>query len=423
MQPAMTLRDLFGSTFATLWAHKIRTALTMFGIAWGIVSIMLMVAAGEGLRVGQAKVSETLGKDLMIVFSGRTSLHAGGSRAGRTVRWYATDHQSLKPQTPSCAEVLPELGQGSVPIRSAYNNASLLVTGSLPPFQEIRSIWIGEGRFHNWSDEAEGRRVAFLGSDVKKQLFGSRPAVGETVRIKGFPFLVIGVMREKDQDSSYDGQDVSKVFVPFSVVLRDLPDRPPFPAFGVDRLLVTPRSFEQHEACKAELRRALGRLHGFDPRDEEAAQIWDTLEEVKGFQRMSQGMKRFLGAVGLTTLLVGAIGVMNVMLVAVRERTREIGVRKAVGASRRSILHQFFLETVIVVFLSGGMGMGFAFLLCALVNLAPMPPYFAGMLVSWRMGLLSFALLGSVAVASALYPASRAAGVDPIEALRYEPGG
>jgi putative ABC transport system permease protein len=163
-------------------------------------------------------------------------------------------------------------------------------------------------------------------------------------------------------------------------------------------------------------------LHHFDPDDKEAANIWDTVEEAKAFRLMTDGMKYFLGAVGLTTLFLGGLGVMNVMLVAVRERTREIGVRKAVGATGRSILWQFFVETLIVVFLSGGIGLGLGFGLCSLVNLLPMPPFFAGLLYTWESGLLAFALLGTVAILSALYPASSAAAVDPIEALRYEAG-
>jgi putative ABC transport system permease protein len=419
----MLFRDLVSDTFRTLRAHKLRTALTMFGIAWGVVSITLMVAAGEGLRVGQKQVSDNFAKDVMIVVAGRTSLQAGGGRAGRRLQWNAEDAATVQEQSPSCRHVLPELGQGGVPVRSAHNSAALLVTGSLPPFQDIRSIPVGEGRYLSWEDEREARRVAFLGSDAKKQLFGSRPALGETIRVGDFPYTVVGVMQHKEQDSSYDGRDISKVFAPFATVLRDFPNRPPWTAHSVDRLLVQPRSVESHQRCKAELRAALGRLHSFDPRDEEAADIWDTLETVQAFQTMTEGMKVFLGAVGIATLFIGGIGVMNVMLVAVRERTREIGIRKALGATRRSVVRQFFLETLLVVFVSGGGGLLFAYGLCALVNLAPMPPFFAGLLPTWSSGLLAFALLGTVAVLSAVYPAQRAASVDPIEALRDEPGG
>jgi putative ABC transport system permease protein len=419
----MLLRDLLRDTVQTLSAHKLRTALTMFGIAWGIVSITLMVAAGEGLRVGQAKVAEQFGKDIMIIWASRTSLQAGGTRAGRLLHWTDQDHVAVQAQSPDCAWVMPELGRGGVPVRSLYNNAALLVTGSLPPFAEVRSIPVVEGRYPNWEDEREARRVVFLGSDAKKQLFGSRPALGETIRVGDFPYAVIGVMRHKEQDSSYDGQDIAKVFVPFATVRRDFPNRPPAPSDSVDRLIAVPKSLEQHEACKWQVRQSLARLHDFDPHDKEAAAIWDTVEEAQAFRKMTDGMKYFLGAVGLATLFIGGIGVMNVMLVAVRERTREIGVRKAVGATRDGIIRQFFVETMIVVFLSGGTGLAVGYAICGLVNLLPMPQFFAGLLPTWQSGTLAFLLLGTVAVLSALYPASRAAAVDPIEALRTEVGG
>jgi putative ABC transport system permease protein len=419
----MNLRDLLINTLGTLWAHKLRTVLTMFGIAWGIISIILMVAAGEGLQVGQRKMTEGFGKDIMIVFAGRTSMQTGGTRAGRAVQWQDTDYQSVQLQSPDCRQVLPELGRSGTPVRSPYNSGSLLVTGSLPPFAEIRSLPVSEGRFYNWDDQAEGRRVAFIGSEVKKQLFGTRSALGQTIRIGDFPYTVVGLMRQKDQDSSYDGFDVNKVFIPFSAMLRDFPLKPPNTPNTVDRLLVTPKSLDQHEACKWQVRRALAQIHRFDPNDKEAAGIWDTVEDAKAFQLMTDGMKYFLGGVGLATLFLGGIGVMNVMLVAVRERTREIGVRKAVGATSRAILWQFFVETLIVVFLSGGFGLGVAYGICALVNQLPMPAYFAGLLPTFGSGLLAFALLGTIAVLSALYPASRAAAVDPIEALRFEAGG
>jgi putative ABC transport system permease protein len=419
----MIFSDLLLDTLRTLWAHKLRTFLTMFGIAWGIISITLMVAAGEGLRVGQERQQETFAKDLMIVFHGRTSMQAGGLRAGRAMTWEAGDVPAVQQEATACRYVLPELERGSTEVHSLYNNATPTVTGSYPPFAEIRSIGVDVGRFYDWGDEQAGRRVAFLGSNVKKQLFSSRSAVGETVVLNGIPYTVIGVMAAKDQNSSYDGWDVDKIFVPFSAMLHDFPSKPPALATELDQLLVTPKSLTAHEDCKWQVKRALGRLHRFNPLDKEAAPIWDTVEGAKAFAKLMDAMKYFLGAMGITTLLLGGIGVMNVMLVAVRERTREIGVRKAVGASSRAILQQFFVETLIIVFLSGGAGMIVAYGLCALVNLIPMPSFFAGLLPTWESGTISFAVLGTVAILSALYPATRAASVDPIEALRFEAGG
>ena len=419
----MTLKDLFRDVARTLWAHKLRAFLTMFGIAWGIVSIVLMVAAGEGLEKGQEEQAKNLGKDVMIVFHGRTSLQAGGTHAGRVVHWEDEDLPVVQAETPDCQYAIPELEQDTVRAHSNFNNAAFTVTGSHPQFAYIRSLDVGQGRFYDWDDMRESRRVAFLGSDAAKQLFPGRNPVGDNVYLNDFPYVVIGVMAKKKQDSSYDGWDVNKIFVPFSAMRRDFPDKPPGTATTFDQLLVTPKSVDQHLACKREVRVALARMHRYDPDDKEACPIWDTVQEAQAFKAMTDGMKYFLGAVGIVTLLLGGIGVMNVMLVAVRERTREIGVRKALGAPAKVILRQFFVEALIIAFVSGGIGLGVAFGFCGLVNLLPMPDFFAGLIPDWTSGLVATGLLGTIAVAAALYPARRAASIDPIEALRYEAGG
>jgi putative ABC transport system permease protein len=418
----MSFQDLLRDTLATLWAHKRRTLLTMFGIAWGIISITIMVAAGEGLGVGIQKNQESFGKDVMIVFGGRTSMQAGGMRSGRIIRWTEDDYLQVAKEAPACKYVMPELGN-NVQVHSLFNSGDIPAVGALPPFTEIRSITVAQGRFYNEQDNIEARNVAFLGSDAKKQLFADREALGQTIWMNGTPYTVIGVMLPKDQNSSYDGADIRKIFIPFNAMRRDFPNKPPSPEHSVDRLLVAPWSLATHADCVKQIRHSLGRLHNFDPRDKEAAGIWDTVKNAEANRMIIVGMELFMGAVGIATLFLGGLGVMNVMLVSVRERTREIGVRKALGATRESILRQFFLETVIVVALSGGTGLILSYGFCALVNLLPMPPFFAGLLASWKLGVLSITLLGLIAVLSALYPANRAASVDPIEALRFEAGG
>lgn len=395
----------------------------MFGIAWGIVSIVLMVAAGEGLEKGQEEQSKTLGKDVMIVFHGRTSLQAGGTHAGRVVHWEDQDLPVVQAETPDCQYAIPELEQQTVRAHSNFNDAAFTVTGSYPEFGYIRTLDVGIGRFYNWDDMREARRVAFLGSDAAKQLFPGRNPVGDNLYLNDFPYVVIGVMQSKKQDSSYDGWDVDKVFVPFSAMRRDFPDKPPGTSTTFDQLLVTPRSVDQHEACKREVRVSLARMHHYDPNDKEACPIWDTVQEAQAFKTMTDGMKYFLGAVGIVTLMLGGLGVMNVMLVAVRERTREIGVRKAIGAKSATILHQFFAEALIIALLSGAVGLGVAFAFCGLVDLLPMPDFFAGLIPDWTSALVATGLLSTVAIAAALYPARKAASIDPIEALRYEAGG
>jgi len=418
----MTFGDLLRDTLATLWAHKRRTMLTMFGIAWGIISITLMVAAGEGLGRGIQKQQENFGKDVLIVFAGRTSMQAGGTRSGRVVHWMEDDYKQVAAESPACKYVMPELGN-NVKVHSAYNSGDIDTVGSLPEFTVIRSITVAEGRFYNHEDNEEGRRVAFIGSDTKKQLFADHEAIGQSIQLNGVPYTVIGVMKTKDQNSSYDGVDIRKIFIPFNAMKRDFPNKPPAVEHTVDRLLAAPWSLDTHPACVRQIRKTLGRLHNFDPRDEEAAGIWDTVKNAQANRMIFVGMEVFMGAVGVATIFLGGIGVMNVMLVSVRERTREIGVRKALGATRESILKQFFLETVFVVFLSGGAGLTISYGLCFLVSLLPKMPYFDGLDPSWQLATLTISLLGLIAVLSALYPANKAASVDPIEALRFEAGG
>jgi putative ABC transport system permease protein len=418
----MNFRDLFRDTLATLWAHKLRTFLTMFGITWGIISITLMVAATEGLRVGLRRNSESFGKDIMIFFAGRTTMQAGGQRAGREVHIGEDDYRDVLAESPACRYVLPEIGN-NVQMRSRYNSGNLEVSASLPAFAEVRSLEVGEGRFFDDADVANVNRVAFVGSDTKKQLFGGRAALGETLWLNDIPFTVIGVMKAKEQNSSYDGPDIRKVFVPYSAAVRDFPNQPPMQPHTIEHMLVVPKSLASHKDCKRQALAALAVMHDFDPRDEDAIFVWDTIKNAEANALIMDGIEYFTGAVGIVTLFLGGLGVMNVMLVAVRERTREIGVRKALGATRRSILGQFFAETIIIAFLSGGAGMGIAYGFCGLVDLLPMPQVFAGLLPTWQSGVLALVLLSGIAVASALYPASRAAAVDPIEALRFEAGG
>ncbi len=415
----MVFRDLFQDTLRTLWTHKLRTFLSMFGIAWGIVSITLMIAAGEGLRVGLKQQHENFAKDIMIVFAGRTSMQAGGVRAGRRLWWFDRDVEAVRQEATACKHVMPELGNNAT-VRSLYNNGNILITGSLPPFAEVRSIPIGEGRFYDWQDQAEGRRVAFLGNETKKQLFGTRNAIGETIELNGVPYVVIGAMREKRQNSSYDGFDGRKVFVPFRAILRDLPNKDPAPGDSVDRLIVVPRSWETHDACKLQVRRTLARLHDFDPRDKEAASIWDTVKEAKANAMIVDGMKYFLGAIGVATLFLGGIGVMNVMLVAVRERTREIGVRKAVGATRGDILRQFFAESALLTLVSGTLGLAFGIGVCVLASLVPLPDFVPHPIVSVISVVASVLTLSLITLTAGMYPAQRAAEMTPVESLRYE---
>ncbi len=430
------MREAIIQSLQNLRANKLRSFLTMFGILWGMISVVVLSATGEGFRLGNDKVLRELGKNIAIVWGGRTSLQAGGERAGRQILLTIDDARALAVESSMIAVVSPELERGAVKAKSAYNAATTRVTGIEPQYQDIRTIELAYGRNFTSQDENDVARVAIVGFDMAEQLFGKRYIVNETLVLNGFPYTVVGKIRKKTQDSNYSGPDNNKIFVPFAAMSRDMP-RPDAPPGTLSDLIVAPKDWVVDELPKTlderagriedivwplekNVRAVLARRHGFDPDDNQAVSMWDTSLETLMFGRMIAHMKDFFTIVGIVTLSLGGIGVMNIMLVAVKERTREIGVRKALGATTAVIQRQFFLEGFFLTIVSGGAGMLVALGLCKLVNLAPMPDRFSGMILSWPSGVLSLATLVAIGIATATYPARRAAQPPPVEALRFE---
>ncbi|MGE3178271.1 MAG: ABC transporter permease [Vicinamibacterales bacterium] len=430
------MREALTQSLDNLRANTLRSVLTMFGVAWGMVSVIVLGATGEGFRLGNEKVLLELGRNIALVWGSRTSHQAGGERAGRQIVLNVDDARAIAAESPLVEVVSPELERGRVAIESAYNAGRLHVSGVEPEYQRIRTIEIDRGRNLSWADEDQAARVAVIGHDVADQLFGQRAPIGETIAINGLPYLVVGTIREKQQDSNYDGPDNTKVFVPFATMARDLP-RVGAPPGSISNLVVAPRPHvlaalpavleartgrigDIDWPLERSIRRILARRHGFDPDDRAALNVWDTSLEALLFSRMIGRMRQFFTLVGLVTLALGGVGVMNIMLIAVRERTREIGLRKALGATPRAIQRQFFLEGLFLTTLSGGLGVLAALALCGLVNLAPMPSRFSGMVVSWPMGVFALGTLLAIGVLTSAYPARRAAALPPIEALRFE---
>ena len=430
------MREAIIQSFQNLRANKLRSFLTMFGIMWGMISVIVLSATGEGFRQGNDKVLRELGKNVGIVWGGRTSMQAGGERAGRPIRLTLADARALAAESSMIAVVSPELERGGVRVKSSFNAATARVVGIEPPYQDIRTIELEYGRALSWQDESDVARVAVVGDDVAEQLFGKRRIVDEVLSINGVPYTVVGKIRKKEQDSNYNGPDNSKIFVPFTAMVRDLPRRDA-PAGTISDIIVAPTQAVVDDLARAldertgriedidwplerNVRLILARRHGFDPEDRQAIQMWDTSLETLMFGRMIDHMKRFFSIVGIVTLGLGGIGVMNIMLVAVKERTREIGVRKALGATTRAIQRQFFLEGFFLTLVSGGTGTAVALALCELVNLAPMPERFSGMILSWQAGLFALATLVVIGIVTSTYPARRAAGLPPVEALRFE---
>jgi putative ABC transport system permease protein len=429
------MREAIIQVFQNLRANKLRSFLTMFGILWGVISVVVLSATGEGFRLGNQHVLEELGRNVAIVWPGRTSIQAGGERAGRRILFTIDDVRALQRESTMIRVVSPEINRPAS-IKSAYNAASLSVHGIEPQYQEIRTIDIERGRGLRFSDEEQALRVAVIGADAGRQLFGSRESVGQTIRLNGIPYTVIGRIRKKDQDSNYSGPDNDKVFVPFSAMTRDLP-RVGVPPGTLSQIILAPQQKVVDQLPRVldsrtgriedidwplerEIRRILAPRHRFDAEDRNAVAVWDTTLETLLFGRMIQTMKQFFRTVGFVTLALGGIGVMNIMLVAVRERTREIGVRKALGATTRHVQRQFFLEGFLLTMFSGTIGFAVALALCAAINTLPMPTRFQGMILTWQAGTWAVAALTLIGVATSTYPARRAAQLPPVEALRFE---
>jgi putative ABC transport system permease protein len=417
----MNLLEITRQTVATFKAHKMRVFLTMFGIIWGIASVILLVGLGRGFSVDQKKRMETLGKDLVIVWGGRTSSQVGGLAAGREITLTVDDARLIRDECYQVKNVSPELRR-AVPEVSQFNSAHREVVGVWPAFQTFRSLQLSEGRLMTEEDESEERRVVILGDATRKQLFSGKPAIGASLQIKGVPYTVIGVLEKKTQNSNYSGPDNDFLFAPYSAVARDFP-RPEKP--GIVRGYVNDIVFEvgkpdQHEETVQQVRSSLGRSHHFDGKDKDALFIWDTMDGAKLVENIFSVITIFFGCVAIITLCLGGIGVMNIMLVSVTERTREIGVRKALGATRGDILRQFFAESAILTVVSGVLGLTAGLSMCAAMAAIPLPDFVPHPIVSGASIVASVLTLSVITLTAGMYPAQRAAEMTPVDSLRYE---
>ena len=411
--------DIFGQTLRTLWAHKLRSFLTMFGIAWGVFSLLLLVGLGEGFRSGNRKQFDSMGENVLFIWSGRAPAVQGSFTALRQYYLTYEDYQDILLNCPSVGAATPVISRGDIRAVSDFYQAGGSINGVKPDFNQIRYVPMNEGRWINPLDEQQSRRVIVLGDETRRTLFLGRPAIGGTILLNGIRFEVIGTLQRVGHGDN-NTQNL-KNYIPFSTMHENFP---PLNA-GEDPHVISqinyqPRSRALHERAKQEVHKVVARNHGFDPKNPDSFDEWDTVKTVDQIGKIFDAMNMFLGSVGLVTLALGAIGIINIMLVAVADRTREIGLRKAVGATRSSIMFQFFVEGAFLTLLSGGIGIGLAAAaMKALSGLTLTDGFDPPKLVA-STAILALTSLSVAGVAAGLYPARRAALLEPVEALRKE---
>jgi putative ABC transport system permease protein len=410
--------DIFAQIFRTLWAHKLRSCLTMFGIAWGVGSLLLLVGVGEGFRSGNKREMSQLGKDIMYIFPGRAPSVAGSMGSAH---WYLLNYQDyadIRQQAPHVRNASPMLSREDVKSVSEFANANGEILGAEPQLSEISYLPIKQGRWLNDLDNTQRRNVIVLGDQLNKNLFPGRPSIGAIVLLNGHRFEVVGVIQQigHGDDTWLNMQS----YVPFQVMATTFPLKGENHQNAISYIDYQPSNTADHLLAEEDVHKIIARNHGFDWHDPEAFEGWDTIQSSAAIGTVFDAMNVFLGAVGLVTLALGAIGVINIMLITVTERTREIGLRKALGATRRSILLQFFLEGLLLTLGSGLLGMGLAAILMAgLGTLEGVGAFDPPKLVPMS-ALLAIGSLTLAGVAAGLYPAHKASRLQPVEALRQE---
>jgi putative ABC transport system permease protein len=411
-------RDILREAWNAMRYNKRRTALTMLGMAWGIATVVLLLAYGNGFAQACANIFATFGTKTMILVPGRTSMQAGGEKAGAKLRFTMEDVDLLSTNVPQITRITPDVGK-EANIQYDTRNFNFHVAGSYPTVQVIRVLDVAEGRFYNLEDQIQRARVAVIGSEAKEKLFSGRNALGERIRIDGLSFEVIGVLQPKMQEGDNDINRI--IYIPFTS-MGDLVD-----THYIGAIWIT-YEVNDYQGLERAVRGVIAQQHKFDAGDRRAMLVFNLMDQVHQFQIITMGLKVLLGLIGTLTLGIGGVGLMNIMLVSVTQRTREIGMEKALGSRRRDIFVQFLAEALAISFLGGVFGIVLAYAVSLSVGRLPLYSVLAKHAEAGDIRLLidpvtlvvATVILGMVGLVSGMIPAIRASRLDPIEALRHE---
>lgn len=412
------MRDIFREAYNAMRHNRRRTALTMLGMAWGIATVCMLLAYGDGFGRAIANIFAAFGTKIMIIAPGRTSMQAGGDKAGKKVRFTLDDIDLLANNVPQIVHITPSQGKTAT-VQYENRSFSFDLVGEYPNSADIRALSFDQGRFYNGQEAAQHARVTVIGTEAKEKLFSGRNALGEHIRIDGLSFEVIGIYSAKMQAG--DDNINRLVFVPFTT-LGDLMD-----TYYLGSIWF---SYETNEFERIEqsVRNVMAEQHRFNPADRRGLMIFNLMVQLHQFEVITLGLKILLGFIGTLTLGIGGVGLMNIMLVSVTQRTREIGVEKALGARRRHIFMQFLAEALTITFMGGVLGIILAYVVAISVGRLTLYSAMAKhaeagdirLMINPVTLIVAIVILAGVGLVSGMVPAVRAARLDPIVALRYE---